>query len=308
MKILITGGAGFIGSTIISKIHHEHDIVILDNFLEQVHGKNPSLPSNCTTITGNVTNRETWNLALNTNPDIIIHLASETGTGQSMDEMTRYCNTNVIGTSIMLDMLKTKKHNVKKIILSSSRAVYGEGKNIETNTSLIPLSVYALTKLTQEQLLQTACSVPYTIFRYQNVYGPGQSILNPYTGIISIFSEKFSSNEDVTIWDNAKPTRDFVYVDDVVDATLLALNNDITNYKIYNIGTGQATPILDVTKKLKQLITSTADIKITDYHRPGDIMHAVGNIDKIQKELNWQPKYNINQGLEKFYEWFLTQK
>ena len=308
MNILVTGGAWFIGRAIIKKLSTDNNIIILDNFLEQVHGATPNknIPD-CTVIEGDISDKKAWELAFSYNPDIILHLASETGTGQSMTEITRYANTNIIGTTLMLDLLNNTKHNVKKVILSSSRAVYGEQDNIESNKKLNPLSVYAVTKLTQEQLISSSLNIPYTIFRYQNVYGPGQSIKNPYTGIISIFSEKFRSNLDVDIWDNGKPTRDFVYIDDVVDATILSIDNSHTNNQIINVGTGEATSILEVTRILRDKINKNCKINITKYHRPGDILHAKADITKAKK-LGWVPKVNIIQGLHRFNTWFKTQE
>jgi len=312
MRILITGGGGFIGTKMIKRLldlHRPEKIIVLDNFIEQVHGKEePKYIDGVDYVIGDVSDIDCWDEAMSYNPQLIIHLASETGTGQSMEEISRYVKTNVLGTAIMLEILNTRKHNVKKVILSSSRSVYGDGENIETNFSLDPVSVYALTKLDQEKLIHISCPVPYTIYRYQNAYGPGQSIKNPYTGIISIFSEKFSNGETIDIWDNGEPTRDFIYVEDIVSATLLSIDNPKTDYKTYNVGTGQAVPILEVTKKLKDLINPDCDINITDYHRPGDIMHAYGNIDKISNELNWKPKFTLEQGLSNFAKWFKEQK
>ena len=254
MKILITGGAGFIGTKIINRLKNEHEIVVLDNLLEQIHGKTPKLINGVKYVIGDVRNIIDWEKSMEFNPEIILHLASETGTGQSMDEINRYVTTNIVGTSIMLDLVNSGNYNVKKIILSSSRAVYGDGVNDENNLSLSPKSVYAVTKLTQEQLLQTSSKVPYTILRYQNVFGDGQSLNNPYTGIISIFSNIFKNGGDVEIYDNGEPTRDFIYVDDVVDATIICMFNDISDYGIYNVGTGIGVSILEVTEKLKNKV------------------------------------------------------
>lgn len=315
MRILITGGGGFIGTKTIDRLlleDNNHEITVLDNFIEQVHGREePEYFDSVNYIIGDVADIDSWYEAIDKyDPEIIIHLASETGTGQSMEEISRYVKTNVLGTANMLEVLNTtsNSNSVKKVILSSSRSVYGDGENIETNSSLNPVSIYALTKLDQERLIELSCKVPYTIYRYQNAYGPGQSIKNPYTGIISIFSEKFSNGEDVDIWDNGEPTRDFVYVEDIVTATLSSINNKKTDYKTYNVGTGIAVPILEVTKKLRDLINPDSNINITDYHRPGDIMHAYGNINKINNELNWKPKFTLEQGLSEFARWFKEQK
>jgi dTDP-L-rhamnose 4-epimerase len=303
MKILITGGAGFIGSKLIKKLFN-HEIIVLDNFLEQIHGKNPNFIEGVNYINGDVRNINDWEIALNHNPDIIFHLASETGTGQSMDEINRYVTTNIVGTSIMLDMVNTYNYNVKKIILSSSRAVYGDSENIETNFNLNPKSVYGVTKLTQEMLIKTSCKIPYTILRLQNVYGDGQSLNNPYTGIISIFSNLLKYNKDINIFDNGLPTRDFIYVDDVVDAMLLCVENNISDNKIYNVGTGESLPIINLTKKLKKELSSNSKIIVSDFHRDGDIIHANGNIELIKKELSWVPKSSLDIGIKNFINWF----
>ena len=169
--------------------------------------------------------------------------------------------------------------------------------------NLKPKSVYGVTKLTQEQLITTGSKIPYTILRYQNVYGAGQSLNNPYTGIISIFSNIFNKGGEVTLFDNGVPSRDFIYVDDVVEATYLCINEK-GNYKTYNVGIGNSLTIQEVTEKLKNLINKDCNIKISDYHRDGDVMHAKANIKKIKKDLNWKPKIDIDNGLDRFTKWF----
>jgi len=304
MRILITGGAGFIGSKLINKLLLDnHEITVLDNFLKQIHGDKRVFNDKVKYIIGDVRKESDWLLALEESPEIIFHLASETGTGQSMDEINRYVDTNVVGTSIMLDLINSGKYGVKKIILSSSRAVYGDEVNIESNPNLKPKSVYGVTKLTQEQLIVTGCKIPYTILRYQNVYGEGQSLNNPYTGIISIFSKIFSKGDGVTLFDKGVPTRDFIYVDDVVEATYLCVDKK-SDYKIYNVGYGTALSILEVTEKLKNLINKNCIITISDYHRKGDVIHAKADIKKIKEDLGWSPKIGIDEGLIKFIKWF----
>jgi dTDP-L-rhamnose 4-epimerase len=235
-------------------------------------------------------------------------LAAETGTGQSMEEIVRYVNTNIIGTSILLELLNKKDYGVKKIVLSSTRAVYGDNLNSSDNLILDPKSVYGVTKLTQENLLKASCKIPYTILRYQNVFGDGQSLNNPYTGIISIFSNLLIKNESVNIFDNGLPSRDFIYVDDIVNATSMCMWNNQTDFQTYDVGTGESHKILDITEKLKGLLGSKSEIKISDYHREGDILHAVADINKITEQTDWKLMYSIDQGLTNFVNWFLAKK
>jgi dTDP-L-rhamnose 4-epimerase len=309
MKILISGGAGFIGRKLCKKLNESHDIIVLDNFLEQIHGSDSydEIP-NVKYIKGDVSNYSDWELALNERPDCIIHLAAETGTGQSMEEIVRYVNTNIIGTSILLELLNKKDYGVKKIVLSSTRAVYGDNLNSSDNLILDPKSVYGVTKLTQENLLKASCKIPYTILRYQNVFGDGQSLNNPYTGIISIFSNLLIKNESVNIFDNGLPSRDFIYVDDIVNATSMCMWNNQTDFQTYDVGTGESHKILDITEKLKGLLGSKSEIKISDYHREGDILHAVADINKITEQTDWKLMYSIDQGLTNFVNWFLAKK
>lgn len=303
-KVLITGGAGFIGTKLAKQLRGHNEVIILDNFHPQIHKGSITPLEGVKYVVGSVADKAVWEDALSYNPEIILHLAAETGTGQSMYEISRYSDTNILGTSNMLELLNTKDHSVKKIILASSRAVYGEGENRTSNLNLQPISVYGVTKLTQEQLIRTASKIPYTILRYQNVFGDGQSLHNPYTGIICIFSSLFKKNKDVKIFDSGVPTRDFIYVDDVVDATLACVESPNTNYETYDIGTGNASSILSVANKLKSLLKSNSRILITDYHRDGDIIHARASTDKIKDATGWRSKHNLDYGLEKFIEWF----
>ena len=137
---------------------------------------------------------------------------------------------------------------------------------------------------------------------------PDKVFLNPYTGIISIFSEKLYADNDVEIWDNGIPTRDFIFVEDIVSATLLALENKKSDYKIYNVGSGVSTKVLEIAEKLKYLLKSESQIKIIEYHRAGDIMHASANIEKIKDELGWKPNQDIDSGLHSYVEWFKSLK
>lgn len=304
--ILITGGAGFIGSKLVDKLITEYNIIVLDNFLKQVHGDDKKLKQGIKYIIGDIADPITWSQLDFNKIDYIIHLASETGTGQSMDNISNYVSTNILGTSHMLEKLNQPNNSVKKVILSSSRAIY---KDHVISDAEEPTSIYGLTKLTQEKLLKISCPVPYTILRYQNVYGPGQSLKNPYTGVISIFSEKLYSGEDIEIWDNGLPTRDFIYVDDVVKATILPISNQKSNNKIYDIGNGKSTSLLKVGEMLKEFINPSCKVNTTNYHKEGYvIVPFIRDVFKAKKDFNWKPLFSFEQGLAKFIEWFKKEK
>ena len=267
-NILITGGAGFIGSNLALKLAEKgHVVTVLDNLSEQIHGKNSELLNTIIDqvhfIKGDVRNAEDWMKALK-NQEVVVHLAAETGTGQSMYEVQKYTEVNINGTAIFLDYLVNEKHSIQKVVIASSRAIYGEGKyNCEEhgiiypnerkendllkgefepkcpvcntdlmvlltdeNSKIHPSSVYGITKQNQEQMVLNVCqsiNIPAVAFRYQNVYGPGQSLKNPYTGILSIFSTQIKNGNDLNIFEDGLESRDFVFIDDVVNATILGI-------------------------------------------------------------------------------------
>ncbi len=354
-NILITGGAGFIGSTIALKLLEQgYNVTVLDCLTKQIHGKNPDeselynrIKGKVNFIRGTVTSREDWQKAL-LEQDAVIHLAAETGTGQSMYEIYKYCNTNIGGTALLLDILANEKHNIKKVIVAESRAIYGEGTyncptcgtvypiareekdmlsgdfNVKcpkcgANAELVktsedclihPTSVYGITKQVQGELVHTVCKslgIPSVSFRYQNVYGPGQSLKNPYTGILSIFSNSLRQNHDINIFEDGTESRDFVYIDDVADATILAIENNKCAYKAFNVGTGKAVDVMTVAKYLKEFYKSESNINVSGNFRLGDIRHNYADISLAQNILGYEPKFSFEEGLKKFCEWVLTQ-
>ena len=353
-NILITGGAGFIGSRLCEKLFDQgNKITVLDNLSEQIHGNGESFLFNkikdkCTFIKGDVRDKNDWAHAIK-NQEIIIHLAAETGTGQSMYEVEKYTNVNVIGTSHMIEILANSNHNVKKIIVASSRSIYGEGKyNCKThgvqypskrkeedmkkgefnpkcsmcNSSLNvlptdeqskihPSSIYGINKQQQEQmvmLMGESLSIPSISFRYQNVYGPGQSLSNPYTGILSIFSTRILNGNDLDIYEDGEETRDFVYIEDAVDATILGIEKEEANGNIFNVGSGVSTSVLDVANTLKRLYNSEINITISGKFRLGDIRHNFADLSKLKDILGFTPKYNFERGITEFVNWVKTQE
>ena len=354
-KILITGGAGFIGSHLVEKLHLQYDIVVLDNLNPQIHGVDgnsytfKSIQNKCEFIKGDVQNSEDWEKSLLTGANIIIHLAAETGTGQSMYESSRYVNANCMSTALMTDILNSKKYPIKKVILASSRAVYGEGKYVNSDNQITfpdlreeidlenghfecldkkdksvlkplptdelsrinPLSVYGLTKYFQENILQNVCftlGIKYIALRFQNVYGPGQSLSNPYSGIISIFSNRIKQGKELFIFEDGLESRDFVYILDVIQSIDLALNNETIETGIYNVGSGIQTPVIDVARQLSNLIDPTIEIHVTGQYRKGDIRHNYADLSKIQNELGYSSHYSFEEGLNLFVAWAKNQE
>lgn len=354
-NILITGGAGFIGSNVALKLLAQgYEVTVLDSLEKQIHGENPensqlylSIKNKVNFIKGSVTDRKIMEEQLS-KADAVIHLAAETGTGQSMYEIEKYCGTNIGGTALLLDILANKKTPVKKVIVAESRAIYGEGKYIcekcgvvypvarkESNmlkgdfavkcpccgkdvklvatdekSKIHPTSVYGITKQVEGELVHCVCQaigIPSVSFRYQNVYGPGQSLKNPYTGILSIFSNSLRQNNDINIFEDGTESRDFVYIDDVADATILAIENDKCAYKAFNIGTGVSVDVLTVAKTLKDFYKSNSKISVSGNFRLGDIRHNFADISLAKDILGYEPKFTFEQGLKKFCDWVLTQ-
>lgn len=357
MNVLITGGAGFIGSNIALKlINKGYCVTVLDSLSEQIHGANPektsplyqSIKKKVNFIHGDVNNRSDWEKALS-DIDYVIHLAAETGTGQSMYEIKKYVDTNIGGTALLLDILANNKHHVKRVVVAESRAIYGEGKyrcpkcgdvypmerkeedmakgdfeckcpkcggEVElvatTEESAIhPSSVYGIAKQVQGQLVHLVCKsigVESVSFRYQNVYGPGQSLSNPYTGILSIFSTRIKNGNGLNIFEDGKETRDFVYIEDVVDATILGMEVPEANGHVFNIGTGIATDVLTVANTLCEKYGTQVPITVSGNYRLGDIRHNYADITAARNILCFEPKWNFSDGIDQFCKWVNLQE
>lgn len=357
-KILVTGGAGFIGSNLALKLLKKgYEVTVLDNLSPQIHGTNPSRTSplynsikdKVKFIEGSVTSSEDWLNALG-GIDCVVHLAAETGTGQSMYEIEKYINTNIRGTALLLDILTNNKHSVKKVVVAESRAIYGEGRyyseelnqyvyppervdeemargNFEvkypgctqllqlvgtTEDSMIhPTSVYGITKQVQGQLVHLVCptiGVASVSYRYQNVYGPGQSLSNPYTGILSIFSTRIKNGNEINIFEDGCETRDFVFIDDVVDATILGIEKDEANGHVFNVGTGVGTDVLTVAKTLMKCYGMKVSLTISGNYRLGDIRHNYADITLAKALLGFEPKWNFADGIAQFAKWVNEQE
>lgn len=352
-NILITGGAGFIGSNLALKLrNYGCNVTILDNLSPQIHNHHSylyySIKDKVNFIRGSVLRHEDWRKSLK-NIDTVVHLAAETGTGQSMYEIEKYTDINIKGTSVFLDILANEKHTIKKMIIASSRAIYGEGKyqcpthgivypierndenmsakdfntkcpichkNVipmptDENSKIHPTSIYGITKQVQEQMFMVmgkSLGIPAVAFRYQNVYGAGQSLSNPYTGILSIFSTRIKNNNDINVFEDGLESRDFIYIDDVVDATILGIQQDNANGKVFNVGSGIATDVLTVANTLINHYSSNSKVLISSNYRLGDIRHNYADLTKIKQELGFSPKISFEEGIEKFTNWVNMQE
>lgn len=354
-KVLITGGAGFIGSHLVPKLLARGITVrILDVLSAQVHGTVPtglewlSAPG-IEFMRGSVTERDDWQRAL-ADVDAVVHLAAETGTGQSMYEVARYNEVNSQGTALLFDVLgKMPGHGVRRVILSSSRSVYGEGAYVrgsdgvrvfpgarsaealkaeqwepvcpQTGETLTlvptreddlvsPASIYAATKYAQEDLVRIACQstgIGYAIFRLQNVYGERQSLNNPYTGILSIFSTKIRRGSELPLFEDGKESRDFVHVEDVTDALLQGLVVDKAPNAIINVGSGVGTSVREVAEELSRAYGIEPNVVVTGQFRLGDIRHNVADISRLKDVLGLTPRISLKEGLRRFSAWVLEQ-
>lgn len=356
MRILITGGAGFIGSNLALRLVCEgHEITVLDNLSPQIHGDNPrqtstlyaSIADKVRFVHGSVCDRGTLLQCLN-DQDAVVHLAAETGTGQSMYEICRYVDVNIGGTALLLELLSKCAHNVTRVVVASSRAIYGEGKYRTVNGEIVfpgtrkfedlsmgkfdlycpttglplellatdedskiqPSSVYGITKQNQEQVVMTVCptvGIQPVSLRYQNVYGPGQSLKNPYTGILSIFSTSIMNNNPISVFEDGKESRDFVYIDDVVNATYLAIFKSEAAGQVFGIGSGVPTDVLTVANVLARQYGRDVPIRVTGDFRVGDIRHNFADLTKARALLGFEPRISFKEGIQAFARWVEQQ-
>ncbi len=354
MKVLVTGGAGFVGTHLTRRLLREgYAVSVLDNFSSQVHGEAQELARDLTRdvelFRGDVRDPDLVARALD-NQDVVVHLAAETGTGQSMYEIFRYQSVNIGGTATILDFLVNRPTSrVSKIVVASSRAVYGEGKYrcdehgvvypgsralgdlqagryeprcpvcgeacisepTPEDSPLNPLSFYGLTKQVQEQMVllfaRTKGFSGYAL-RYQNVYGPGQSLHNPYTGILAIFSNLARTNSPIQIFEDGQASRDFVYVEDAVEATWRCVGPGANSVESLNAGTGRRTTVIEVAEEIVRHFGSRSKISITGAFRQGDIRHNLADLARIREGVGYSPQFTFSDGLKRFLTWAEVQE
>jgi dTDP-L-rhamnose 4-epimerase len=349
LKVLVTGGAGFIGSRISKEMYRRgNNVTVVDNFNPQVHGDKTQFDLDLTSIANCVVgdvNDQCLVQDLVRGQDVVIHMAAETGTGQSMYEIKKYCQINILGTANILEaVLKCQNRTVQKVIVASSRSIYGEGQyhcdshgivfpNVRSVESLSagifdplcpicggivisqptaedspcsPSSLYGLTKQVQEQMvLMFARSIGISAFalRYQNVFGPGQSLINPYTGILAVFSNLARQNKPINIFEDGNESRDFVFINDVVRATCDVADEAIKGIDALNVGSSVRTSVLDVAKSITTFFNSKSEIRISGEYRIGDIRHNSASLKKIENLISYKSETDFEEGLAEFLQW-----
>jgi dTDP-L-rhamnose 4-epimerase len=348
MNVLITGGAGFIGThTTRALVAQGHRVRILDSLDPQIHGAEPKFSAALQELAecrlGSVLSLSDCMEALD-GIDAVYHMAARTGVGQSMYEIADYVSTNVLGTAVLLEAILKKKVELHRLVLSSSRAIYGEGlyncpihgiqhPEIRSVAAMnrgdfsmpcphcqapmqampttedcpsAPLSVYARTKKEQEDYCDyfaKTYKLPVTTLRYFNVYGSGQSLKNPYTGVVSIFFSLLREGKSLSMYESGLPIRDFVHVRDVVQANLLALSTPSAAGQKFNVGSGVPASIADIARTQAQAMKLDAQLDDRGEFRVGDIFACYADLARSRRDLGFQPQVDLLQGMEEFVAW-----
>jgi dTDP-L-rhamnose 4-epimerase len=349
-NVLVTGGAGFIGSHLVNALlANGHRVRVLDSLVEQVHGSNgrEQFTSEAEFIHADVCDAHAVAKALE-GIDVVYHEAAEVGVGQSMYEIARYVKANDLGTAVLLEEMIKRPGQFSKLLVASSMSIYGEGayrcrdcgditpdvrptgqllkREWEVNCPvcdsilepiptpegkpLIPTSVYAISKQVQEQyclVVGKAYDIPTTALRYFNVYGSGQALSNPYTGVCAIFSSRLLNDQAPLIFEDGLQSRDFVHVSDIVQANLLALESDDGNYEMFNIGSGTSITVSEVASLLARGLGKDIEPELIGRYREGDIRHCFADISKARQLLGYEPKVSLVDGIPELLEWVNKQ-
>jgi dTDP-L-rhamnose 4-epimerase len=342
-RVLLTGGCGFIGRHVASELlAHGHDLRILDSLVEQVHGSGePPIPAGAEFVFGDVRDRSVVEQAL-AGVDAVVHLAAEVGVGQSMYEIARYVGGNDLGTAVLLEAMIGKP--IARIVVASSMSVYGEGlyvdadgrrvDNVRRNgkrvgegrwnpvdtrgRQLLPVatdelkpvdlaSIYALTKYAQERqvlIFGEAYQVDAVALRLFNVFGPGQALSNPYTGVLANFASRLANGEPPLVFEDGEQQRDFVHVRDVARAFRLALEKPRARGQVINIGSGQSYSVREVALLLAEAMDlPQLPPRILQRARSGDIRNCFADISRARDVLGYEPERRLEGSLDEIVNW-----
>lgn len=347
-KVLITGGAGFIGRHVAKALLDSgRDVVALDAMIEQVHfggydNAAAGFPRDAELIRGDVRDEAVVRRAL-AGVDRVIHLAAEVGVGQSMYAIERYVSANDVGTAVLFQALA--RSNVSRVVVASSMSIYGEGlyrdaagrvhDAVERGTiaggwdpadtegaPLVPLptpetkapslaSVYALTKYVQERMtlmLAQAYGIEGVALRLFNVFGPGQALSNPYTGVLAIFASRLMNGRRPLVFEDGLQRRDFVHVEDVAGAFVAAVEHPAAANGVFNIGSGRNWTVLDVARLLAEAMGRPhLGPELIGKARTGDIRHCFADITLAETTIGYRPRHRLEDSLRELTDWLNTQ-
>jgi dTDP-L-rhamnose 4-epimerase len=348
-RVLITGGAGFIGSHLADELlRHGYRVRVLDPLSPQVHGDGAKRPGyldpDVELLRGCVEDAELIADAL-VGVDAVYHLAAKVGVGQSMYDLNGYTTTDNAGTAILLEALLRRP--VERVIVASSMSIYGEGLYRDSTGALVPgamrsleqlkardweprdraglpltpvptpetkeaalASVYALSKFDQERmclLVGQAYSIPTVALRFFNVYGPRQSLSNPYTGVLETFASQLLSDCPPIIFEDGRQRRDFVHVRDIARACRLALEAPAAPGQVFNIGSGQDFSVHEIATQLARILNKNIEPEIAQRYRVGDIRHCFADITRARQLLGYVPEVSFEAGLAELAGWLEGQ-
>jgi dTDP-L-rhamnose 4-epimerase len=351
VRVLVTGGAGFVGShTVDALVQQGHAVRIFDSLDAQVHrdGRAPAwLNPAAELVRGVVTDRAALAQAL-AGMDAVIYLAAAVGVGQSMYEIRRYVHDNALGGATFLDVIANEPHTIRRIVVASSMSIYGEGgyrcarcgpvapgprpevqlqqaawearcprcaaetEPLATaeDKPLAPTSIYAITKRDHEEMFLAvgrAYGIPTVALRYFNIYGPRQSLSNPYTGVVAIFASRLLNGRPPLVFEDGRQSRDFVHVGDVVRANLLALEHPAAAFQVFNVGTGRRTSVLDIAEGLATGLGSDVKPQVLGRYRAGDVRHCFADVSAIRTALGFEATTGLADGLRELVGWMRSQ-
>lgn len=346
-RVLVTGGAGFIGRHVVrALVQRGHRVRVLDSLIEQVHGtRGRAIPGEAEFVNGDVRDRHVLARAL-TNVDSVIHLAAEVGVGQSMYAIERYVSTNDLGSAALFEELIDRQ--IRRVVVASSMSIYGEGLYRTRSGDVVqdavragrsadghwdpvdaegaPLapmptpewkspslqSVYALTKFVQERMTLVwarAYGVEGVALRLFNVFGPGQALSNPYTGVLAIFGSRLLNGERPMVFEDGEQRRDFVHVEDVAEAFCLALERPGIAGEVFNVGSGQDITINEVARQLAEAMgRPELEPEVTGKVRTGDIRHCFADVTRAREVLGFEATRDFRSGIEKLVSWLAGQR
>jgi len=348
--ILVTGGAGYIGSHLVDAlVARDYHVTVLDNLEPQVHrsGRWPSYANpKAKYVQGDVRDRSVFE-PLVLGAQAVVHFGAAVSVGQSMYQIDRYVDVNTRGTALLLDILVNTKHKVEKVLVASSIGVYGEGayecathgavaptirseqqlaardweqhcphcgkhvKSIPTpeDKALYRDNIYSMTKYHQEEmvlLIGKTYGIPSVAPRFFNVYGPRQSLSNPYAGVAAIWLSRLLNGKQPIVFEDGGQLRDFVSIHDVVDCLVLMLEKPGADYLPVNVGSGETITILEIARLLARLLGSSIEPQITQSGRKFDIRHNTADITRARQTLDFTPKVSLDEGFSELIEWAKT--